>query len=933
MLLKFYFFISLFFFYSVNIQSEENCNFNTKDFVIDMMNFKNIISIEVEANQQKKWVMNAIRALHEQDNIKRERKKKFKSKLIVKYPYGKCFLDAEIRLHGDWKFDHITWKNNFLRTSLDVEILNSNVAGITQFKLFLPESRNSYNEVISSEILRKLGYLSPRTKIIKSKINGSKYNVIFQEKIVKEFLENNNLREGVILEGDESLMFLGLNGQTDLNTISLSRVININWAKRSKSNMISALKALEVLQKAYISKSRANLNEYIDWTEIINHLPKNKDYEEYIQKNEIFLIALGNTHAMYANNRKFYFDHLSEKLYPIYYDGQADINEPCFFLNCSKVFEEFYKEYLDKSVIIDARKEFLELINDKTFVDKTITEFQIPKDKFFEYINYVKNNFEKFSKIDTSFKTTENINFDFNSYKNKAFKMQSDLVFLYLNEIDWIEQTVTVDLCEVNECKYNNEISFEIFFDILRRDINLQKNIFFISTKFNELFALEELKFDNDNLKVYFTKGSEEPKYDKIKRELFINQNNAKDQYVIKNSKLKNIKIFFNGNDTLNQLDQFNGLNHTGCLNIIDSTIENINIIALNGMCEDSINIIRSSGKIDLISVENAFSDAVDFDFSKIKLKSLNVKNAINDCSDFSGGIYEIVSLNLVNCGDKALSVGEFSQINIEKLVTMNSNYGLAVKDSSVLKIKDAELNTMKFCLAAYNKKNEFNGGLINIESINCKNFFKFQDMDNSSNIIIEKLTKENEFDTDLKITSNLNYISDYKTYASKDLINVVVEIPKTSNEKWEVSKITGNLERDFNMGKPRYTLLNYPFNYGMIPRTSLPIKLGGDGDPLDVILIADQFVSGEVIESKVIGAIQMLDGLERDDKIITISKYQNLPTEEELKKMFNEVKLFFENYKGKNQVKFLKYLNNNEAIELINISKNYYNKFGIRKR
>ena len=40
-------------------------------------------------------------------------------------------------------------------------------------------------------------------------------------------------------------------------------------------------------------------------------------------------------------------------------------------------------------------------------------------------------------------------------------------------------------------------------------------------------------------------------------------------------------------------------------------------------------------------------------------------------------------------------------------------------------------------------------------------------------------------------------------------------------------------------MAKPREVkYLGYPGNYGMIPRTLLPKELGGDGDPLDVIVL-----------------------------------------------------------------------------------------------
>ena len=47
-----------------------------------------------------------------------------------------------------------------------------------------------------------MGYLSPRTEIIKVNLNNKSFEMIFQEKAAKELLENNNLRESAILESD-----------------------------------------------------------------------------------------------------------------------------------------------------------------------------------------------------------------------------------------------------------------------------------------------------------------------------------------------------------------------------------------------------------------------------------------------------------------------------------------------------------------------------------------------------------------------------------------------------------------------------------------------------------------------------------------------------------------------------------------------------------
>ena len=138
---------------------------------------------------------------------------------------------------------------------------------------------------------------------------------------------------------------------------------------------------------------------------------------------------------------------------------------------------------------------------------------------------------------------------------------------------------------------------------------------------------------------------------------------------------------------------------------------------------------------------------------------------------------------------------------------------------------------------------------------------------------------------------------------------------------------------QDYEMGEPRYTSLNYPFNYGIIPRTSLPIKLGGDGDPLDVIIIGENLQRGQILEAKVLGAIKMTDTGENDDKIVAVTKNYKDLTKKDIDNIFNESKTFFENYKGNYRVEFLKFLSRDEALNIISTSNKQYNKFGIRKR
>ena len=102
-----------------------------------------------------------------------------------------------------------------------------------------------------------------------------------------------------------------------------------------------------------------------------------------------------------------------------------------------------------------------------------------------------------------------------------------------------------------------------------------------------------------------------------------------------------------------------------------------------------------------------------------MEIKKLNIQNSKNDCVDFSSGNYILGDLILSDCGDKALSVGEGSRLNIQSLDASNSNMGVASKDSSIVNLESLNVDNVSTCLAAYKKKQEFNGGVININ----KNF------------------------------------------------------------------------------------------------------------------------------------------------------------------------------------------------------------------
>ena len=87
---------------------------------------------------------------------------------------------------------HLDWKNGSPISSLHVQLLNGHVKNITKFKLFLKKSRQGNNEVFVANFFKQLGFLSPKTFLIDTKINNVPVEYIFQEDIKKELIESSS---------------------------------------------------------------------------------------------------------------------------------------------------------------------------------------------------------------------------------------------------------------------------------------------------------------------------------------------------------------------------------------------------------------------------------------------------------------------------------------------------------------------------------------------------------------------------------------------------------------------------------------------------------------------------------------------------------------------------------------------------------------------
>lgn len=160
-------------------------------------------------------------------------------------------------------------------------------------------------------------------------------------------------------------------------------------------------------------------------------------------------------------------------------------------------------------------------------------------------------------------------------------------------------------------------------------------------------------------------------------------------------------------------------------------------------------------------------------------------------------------------------------------------------------------------------------------------------------------------------LVGDKNFVTDFAALNDDGTINVVVEIPAGTIAKWEVEKGEGSLKWTYENGQPRnVNYLPYPGNYGMIPATLLARENGGDGDPLDALVLGPAVPRGSIVKAKILGVLKLLDNGEKDDKVLAVMEGSPMYEANSLVDLvenypgvINIVELWFSNYKGEGEM------------------------------
>lgn len=148
-------------------------------------------------------------------------------------------------------------------------------------------------------------------------------------------------------------------------------------------------------------------------------------------------------------------------------------------------------------------------------------------------------------------------------------------------------------------------------------------------------------------------------------------------------------------------------------------------------------------------------------------------------------------------------------------------------------------------------------------------------------------------------------------------LINVLIEIAAGSKNKYEFDKDLNA----FALDRVLYASVQYPWDYGFVPNT-----LADDGDPLDGMVIMDEpTFPGCVIAARPIGMLEMIDGGDRDEKILCVPdkdpRYSQVKSLKDIPQhRLDEIAEFFRTYKNleKKETKILGWQDIDQVMPLV---------------
>ena len=279
-------------------------NVETEQISIDI-SFKNFLKLE-----QKRNIALEKGILESSDDDYVNAKIKYKDKT----------LKVKLRLKGDWT-EHLLGEKWSFRVIVSDE---NTLMGMKKFSLQHPRTRNYINEWIYHQTLKREGVLGLRYDFVDIILNGKSLGIYaIEEAWDKRLIENNNLREGVIVKFNDKGLWRGVQREREFSSKCEKNCFVSNYVDNSEINFYSLNKTLETPElKKQLYAAKNLLSRFIEGKISFSQIFDINKYAKYIAITQIF----GAGHGFVWFNTRYYFNPVTSRLEPIGYDGMPGEN-------------------------------------------------------------------------------------------------------------------------------------------------------------------------------------------------------------------------------------------------------------------------------------------------------------------------------------------------------------------------------------------------------------------------------------------------------------------------------------------------------------------------------------------------------------------------------------------------------------------------------
>lgn len=190
----------------------------------------------------------------------------------------------------------------------------------------------------------------------------------------------------------------------------------------------------------------------------------------------------------------------------------------------------------------------------------------------------------------------------------------------------------------------------------------------------------------------------------------------------------------------------------TGGVTFYRSDVTMTDVAFVGTEAEDALNIVRSSFVLERIAIRNARSDGFDCDYCEGTITHSTFFGLGGDAVDLSGTRATIEDLEMETVRDKALSVGEKSEVVVRNLEVKNVGTAIASKDDSYTNVIGATIESARIAgLMSYVKKTAYGPGRIDATNVTIGEHVATPALAQTGSVIVLNGERIAETDLDVK--------------------------------------------------------------------------------------------------------------------------------------------------------------------------------------